>query len=255
LQRGDLDVLMQRRAPSMSFVPGAWVFPGGGVSEADSAPIAWAGPSVEEWAGRLGCGPDQARAVLVAAVRELFEESGVMLAGDEYGRIVADVDSPDWRRDLRQLTAHQTSLAEVFERRGLVLRADLLGLRGHWLTPEFEPRRYDTYFFAALLPNGQAARGTTTEAVSRRWLRPSVVLDAAACGEIQLLPPTACSIAQLAECCSAEQFVRDRLTVERLMLVPVEQQDGRIELSCRLPDPSGTDAGEPGRELQKEVIE
>ena len=239
LARGDVEVFMLRRSPRMVFAPDALVFPGGGVHPSDAERPGWHGPSPSEWGRLMGCSPDQAAVVVTAAVRELFEESGVLLAGDHAGRHVAGLNSPEWRRDREALTHHEATLADVLGRRGLVLRSDLLGVRGHWVTPEFEPRRYDTYFFTALVPPGQHAHRTTTEAVGQRWLRPKAILQSAACREITVLPPTAYNIAHLAECSSAEAFAYERRIVDQVMLAPIHRPDDSIALSCRLPDPSG----------------
>ena len=252
--RGDIEVFMLRRSTRMTFAGGALVFPGGRADDRDGEDVSWAGPSPQAWAGRLGCDPDTARAAVVAAVRELFEESGVLLAGRGPGHVVTAVDTAGWAGDQQRLAEHQTSLAEVLGRHGLVLRSDLLGLCGHWVTPEFEPRRYDTYFFSARLPAGQTASCTSSEAVAEHWVTPQAVLAAAARSEIGLLPPTAHSIAQLAECVSAEQFVHENLVAERLMLIPIERRDGGIALSCRLPiPPSAGASGSPSH--QKEVTQ
>jgi 8-oxo-dGTP pyrophosphatase MutT (NUDIX family) len=193
--------------------------------------------------------------VVTAAVRELFEESGVLLAGDTRQRHVAALDGPGWARDRERLVAHRASLGEVLAERGLVLRSDLLGVRGHWLTPEFEPRRYDTYFFTALVPPGQRADGRTSEAVSHRWLRPSEALQSAACGEVALLPPTAYCMAQLTGCDSLEQFSRERLRVERMMFVPTVDHDDTVTLSCRLPSPGAAVRGVRDQHATREAIE
>lgn len=242
LPRGDVEVFMLRRSPRMVFAPGALVFPGGRVDDSDAQRPPWAGPAPQEWAGWLGCSPSEAAGVVTSAVRELFEESGVLLAGDSERRHVAALDGPGWVRDRERLAAHQVSLSDVLSERGLMLRSDLLGVRGHWLTPEFEPRRYDTYFFTALVPPGQRADGRTTEAVSHQWLRPSSALHSAARGEVTLLPPTAYSMAQLMECSSLQQFALERLSLNRTMFVPAVQSDGSLTLSCRLPHAVGATA-------------
>lgn len=238
----DTEVFMLRRAASMAFLAGAVVFPGGKVDPRDSESIGWCGPSAEVWGGRLGCGAEEAKAVVVAAVRELFEEGGVLLAGTGPGHVVTALDTPEWVAEVERLEAHESSLAEVLARHGLVIRSDLLSLRGHWVTPEFEPRRYDTYFFAAVLPEGQETYSTTTEADADRWVRPRTVLEAAAEGRLGLFPPTAHTLAQLAGCESAHQFVHEDVVIERLMLVPIERQDGDVVLFCRLPSAPGNPA-------------
>ena len=96
-----------------------------------------------------------ARALVCAAVRETFEEAGVLLAGAPDGGPVADPSGPSWEADRAALVAGAVTLAELLSRRGLVLRADLLVPWARWITPEGEPRRFDARFFAAALPAGQ----------------------------------------------------------------------------------------------------
>lgn len=251
--RGGVEVFMLRRSPRMAFAAGAVVFPGGRVDAGDGELPPWAGPEPGEWGAWLGCPGPQAAAIVTAAVRELFEESGVLLAGDAGGRHVAGCDGPEWARDRERLASHAATLAQVLGERGLFLRSDLLGVRGHWLTPEFEPRRYDTYFFTALVPPGQRADGRTTEAVAHQWAQPAAVLASAAAGEVLLLPPTACSIAQLADCDAVERFALERLSVEQTMFVPTVQHDDSIMLSCLLPHSLRIEAHPAGGQLQKEV--
>ena len=153
--------LLRRRA-TMAFAGGMYAYPGGGVDPRDSAgagtALRWAGPGPEEWAERLGCSPETAQAVVCAAVRETFEEAGVLLAGADERSVVADVSGPEWREARAALEGHRLSFAEFLTERGLVLRSDLLGAWSRWITPEFEERRYDTYFFVAVLPDAWAQK-------------------------------------------------------------------------------------------------
>jgi len=144
-------VMVRRR--SMAFAGGMVAFPGGGLDPADAA-TELADPS--GWAARLGVSPDLARAVVGAAVRELEEETGV------------------------------------------VVSPAVLGLWDAWTTPEFEPRRYRTWFFAAELPLGQEAAELSTESSSAEWVTPAEALDRADAGEWTLLPPTYCACLRLA---------------------------------------------------------
>ncbi|MBU4335834.1 MAG: NUDIX domain-containing protein, partial [Actinobacteria bacterium] len=186
-RRRGSEVFMLRRAAAMAFAAGAMVFPGGRVDDSDSdAVTGWAGPSPQQWAQRMDCPVDTARAVVTAAVRELFEETGVLLAGSGPGSVVRDLDGPQWAEDRVRLAGHELSMGELAARRGLVLRTDLLGLRSHWLTPEFEPRRYDTYFFAAAVPEGQNPASCTTEASEELWARPHQLFVEAAVGRVML---------------------------------------------------------------------
>ena len=193
-----LEAYMLRRKPTMAFAAGAYVFPGGSVDARDSeGDIGWAGPSPAEWGRSFGVSADLGRELVCAAVRETFEESGVLLAGPEPDSVVADTRGEDWEADRRALIDHTLSLAEMLDRRGLVLRSDLLGAWALWITPEVEPKRFDTKFFVAALPAGQRARDVGGEADQVAWLRPADALAAARRKEIYLMPPTATTLAEL----------------------------------------------------------
>lgn len=192
-----LRVHMLRRRASMAFAGGAYAYPGGGVDPRDEGPVRWAGPSPASWGERLGVSPAEAQAVVCAAVRETFEEAGVLLAGPGPDSVVADTTGEAWAADRAALEAHELSFADFLDRRGLVLRSDLLGAWARWITPEFEPRRYDTWFFAAVLPAGQVTVETSGEADRTEWARPA---DAAARydrGELLMMPPTIATLRAL----------------------------------------------------------
>jgi 8-oxo-dGTP pyrophosphatase MutT (NUDIX family) len=122
-----IEVFVFRRVATMAFAAGMHVFPGGRLDPGDDDPrVPWAGPSPKDLAVALGATPDGARALVVAAVRETFEECGVLLAGPDSGHLVADVTGAGWERDREALAAGETSLADVLGRRGLGVRADLL---------------------------------------------------------------------------------------------------------------------------------
>ncbi|HUK72523.1 MAG TPA: NUDIX hydrolase [Streptosporangiaceae bacterium] len=193
------DVYLLRRRRSMAFAPGAHVFPGGSVDPRDAdADLAWAGPDAAAW-GRVLNGPQElARALVCAAVRETFEESGVLLAGAAPDAVVADTRGDDWEADRRALIDRSLSLAGLLQRRGLVLRSDLLRPWARWITPELESRRFDTRIFAAALPAGQRTRDVGGEADEVIWLSPNAAIAAARRGEILLMPPTAVTLAELA---------------------------------------------------------
>jgi 8-oxo-dGTP pyrophosphatase MutT (NUDIX family) len=185
------EVYLLRRQASMNFAGGACVFPGGGVDRRDfDASVAWTGPSAGSWADRLGVDEHLARALVCAAVRETFEESGVLLAGTSDATVVADTTGADWEVDRQALESRELAMTEFLSRRGLVLRTDLLGVWSGWLTPVFEPRRYRTWFFTALLPEGQRTRDVSTESSSVAWLSPLDAVDAADAGELAMMPPT-----------------------------------------------------------------
>jgi 8-oxo-dGTP pyrophosphatase MutT (NUDIX family) len=193
-----VEVLMLRRVAAMKFAPGAYVFPGGAVDPVDFDPeIGWHGPDPAEFGGRLGAPPELARALVCAAVRETFEEAGVLLAGAPDGGPLAGPSGPSgpsWEEDRAALVAGALTLAELLSRRGLVLRADLLVPWARWITPEGEPRRFDARFFAAALPVGQVATGHAAESDRIAWVRPAAAIAAARAGEMSMLPPTATTL-------------------------------------------------------------
>jgi 8-oxo-dGTP pyrophosphatase MutT (NUDIX family) len=201
---GGLQVYMLRRRSSMAFAAGAYVFPGGSVDSSDGDEgIAWAGPDAQEWGRRLDAPAPLARALVCAAVRETFEEAGVLLAGAPGGGPLAAPSGPSWEADRMAVAAGTLTLAGLLSRRGLVLRADLLVPWARWITPEGEPRRFDARFFAAALPDGQEAVGHEAEADHVAWLRPADAIDSAKAGELSLLPPTATTLGDFASAVAA----------------------------------------------------
>ncbi|MFM9372331.1 NUDIX hydrolase [Streptomyces sp. Da 82-17] len=192
-------VHMLRRRASMAFAGGAYAYPGGGVDPRDHERlVAWAGPGRAEWARRLGVTSEtEAQAIVCAAVRETYEEAGVLLAGPNGNSVVSDTTGAGWEADREALVARDLSFAEFLDRRGLVLRSDLLGAWTRWITPEFEPRRYDTWFFVAALPEGQRTRNVSTEADRTLWVRPAEALAGYGRGDLLMMPPTVATLRQL----------------------------------------------------------
>ncbi|MDQ1626276.1 MAG: hypothetical protein QOI54_20 [Actinomycetota bacterium] len=228
-----MQVYLLRRRPTMLFAAGMHVFPGGSVDPRDSetgtgAPSpAWAGPDAAAWGRALGCDPPLARALVCAAVRETFEESGVLLAGAR-DAVVPDTTGEEWERDRRSLLDRSTSLARLLEQRSLVLRSDLLRPWAHWITPEFEPRRFDTRFFVAGLPSGQHARDVSGEADQAVWLP---VAEAVARHETRypMLPPTIVTLRQLSAYDTVADVLAARTAVTPIMPRPVaDGEDVRL---------------------------
>ena len=195
-----LEAYLLRRQQTMAFAAGMYVFPGGSVDPRDEslASPSWAGPAPSRWAELLTAEDQLATALVCAAVRETFEESGVLLAGATAGDVVADTSGDDWEADRLALLDRSLSLAELLARRDLVLRADLLRPWAHWITPVIEPRRFDTRFFVAALPKGQRTRDVGGEADRVTWSRPADALSGWEKGELGLMPPTAFTLMELA---------------------------------------------------------
>ncbi|MFI6293872.1 NUDIX hydrolase [Nonomuraea sp. NPDC050790] len=225
-----LEVYMLRRKTTMAFAAGAYVFPGGSVDPRDTDhAVAWAGPSPREWGEVFNADERTARGLVCAAVRETFEESGVLLAGPGTDSVVADTTGAGWEADRLALIDRSLAFADFLAKRGLVLRSDLLKPWSHWITPEIEERRFDTRFFAAVLPPGQRTRDVGGEADQVAWKRPSEALELAAKGEIFLMPPTYHTLNELAACAS----VGDALAVQR-KIVTILPRAVEIEGEMRL---------------------
>lgn len=196
--RAGPEVFVQRRVEAMAFAGGMTVFPGGGVDQRDAdRELAWSGPDPRWWGEQFGCTPAVGRALVCAAVRETFEESGVLLAGPDPRTVVAG--TAEYADARAELVSRDLSLAEFLTEAGLVLRADLLRPWANWVTPEGEKRRYDTRFFLAAMPEGQRADAVTTEAAEAYWSTPQDVLRDADEGRCGLLPPTRATLSEVAE--------------------------------------------------------
>jgi 8-oxo-dGTP pyrophosphatase MutT (NUDIX family) len=195
---GALEVYLLRRHVDMAFAAGMCVFPGGGVDQRDfDKQVSWVGPSASEWAALLGTDESLAGALVCAAVRETFEESGVLLAGPTSDSVVDDTTGHDWEQDRHRLEARDLSFTDFLEKRGLKLRTDLLRLWGSWVTPVFEPRRFHARFFVAELPVGQVTRDVSTESDKVLWLSVRDAITAVDEHEMLMLPPTYCTCLEM----------------------------------------------------------
>lgn len=214
LVRGEpLEVFMIERAATMDFAPSTWVFPGGRVDPADAGVLALDDVDLDlplggvgAWARRLGTDDETAVAVLVCALRELFEEAGVLLASEVNGPAsgpLVDTTGASWRERRTQVEAHEVAFTEAV--RDLRLRGDLVEAVDRWVTPEFEKRRFDTWFLTALLPQGARAEAVSRESQRGRWVRPETMLDECASGAAQLLPPTRIALERLSRSADAAQ--------------------------------------------------
>jgi 8-oxo-dGTP pyrophosphatase MutT (NUDIX family) len=230
-----VDVFMLRRSSTMEFAPRMMVFPGGGVDPRDADPgLPWAGPSPADWGKLLMADEAIARELVVAAVREVFEECGVLLAGPDVESVVGDVSGRSWQAERAALLSRELSLAQMLIGRGLVLRSDLLRARAHWVTPEFEPKRYDTRIFAALLPAGQIADDKTSEADHADWTDPARLLQDYASGSALMLPPTVVCVEQAAAAASVAEFLASEVYMAPIIPVPVQIEDA-VVIRCTLP--------------------
>ncbi len=247
-----IEVCMLRRNLDSEFVAGAYVFPGGSVDPEDATPEALAlcdGRDDVEASARLGVGSG-GLAFWVAALRECFEEAGVLVArraGDgKAGAAVAAggnrpaaarprplLEHPDDETAARlaayrrELNSGRLGIVEICRREGLVLAADTVHYVSHWITPEVAPRRYDTRFFVTVAPPGQAARHDEGETIASEWVRPAAALSRYRAGQIELLPPTVANFAALAGFRTSEEVMAWARTVTAVPAVlPVVEFEG-----------------------------
>lgn len=195
-----LEVFVQRRAATMKFAPGMTVFPGGGVDQRDlleGHEVPWSGRDLKWWSSHLGVGETEARALVLAAVRETFEETGTLLVPENRFQ---DVD-----RYRGRLESRDVSMSGFFLDKGLTVGSDLLRPWSNWVTPESSPIRYDTFFFLAARPEGQEPDGRNTESVESRWTTPEAILDQWRSREVKLLPPTWHQLMRLSELSSVAE--------------------------------------------------
>ncbi len=192
-----LEVLLLRRTRSAGFVPGAYVFPGGRVDEADGSPellLRLTGDDAAWWAGRLELPDDAtppAAAYLMAALRETFEETGILLAratGGAFAPASAGDSKTEQLRDALQEGSR--SFGDVLRELDVMLEDAAAEYIAHWVTPEAEPRRYDTRFFAVRVPREIPVQVDLGEIVDHRWLTPRAALDEYRAGRLPMVFPT-----------------------------------------------------------------
>lgn len=215
-------VFMVRRHDKAGFMAGAYVFPGGTLDEADAAPSLAgrvAGRSAGEAARVLGEDDvERALALHVAALRETFEEAGVLLADG--------VDGAALEEARRRLVAGEVEFEALVRELGVTLRADALTPLSRWVTPEVEPRRFDARFFLALAPSAQRAAHDRVEVTAGAWLAPEEALSRGARGEIQLPPPTLRTLEGLARFDRAGDAIADAASRPPPLVDPAFRQIG-----------------------------
>lgn len=182
---------------------GTVAFPGGTIEVADDDVTDWVGPSATAWAKSLGTDDiGLAKRHVVAAIRELFEETGILLAGTDASSVIEGISGPEWMRARESIAAQESTFASLLERYGLGLRTDLLKPLSHWISPEFAHRRFDTRYFAATPPVNQEPSLLTSKGVWGRWACASEILaqrSSSALGdEIGLPNTTALTLGELA---------------------------------------------------------
>jgi len=226
---GELEVLMMRRAAAVAFMGGLWVFPGGRLEAVDHSPEALAripGNALDACGGRLQSlegerlPPVLALGLHVAACRETFEESGVLLARPRHSYRGFD------DAEVARLASHRTTEAtaadfvRLLEEEDLVLDLDRLVYWSHWITPSLEKKRFDTRFFAVQVPAGQEASVDRSELTHHAWFTEREFREHLRSGEIKVAPPTLVTLQDLWRSHERHGGLEPMLAAEKTRAVP-----------------------------------
>jgi 8-oxo-dGTP pyrophosphatase MutT (NUDIX family) len=215
-ESGPFEVLLLLRSEESSFVPSNYVFPGGSVDDDDVSQALYdrcAGISPGSAADIMGPKVQErmALAFWIAAIRETFEETGLLLAYDRDGAMVShDMDCHDAACfDYRaRLWNNDITFARFLEERDLVLAAEQLRYFSHWVTPAFLPIRYSTRFFAARAPVGQKVFHDGREIVDFLWISPDDALAKSRKGKLDMVLPTVATLETLRDFSSIDEVMK-----------------------------------------------
>ena len=240
---------------------GVLAFPGGSLEASDDDAVGWLGPSPQHWAEQMGTADvGLARRHVVGAVRELFEETGILLAGPDLSTTVEATSSAEWMRARVAVAEQEKSFIDVLAKRGLSVRTDLLKPLVNWLSPDFAHRRFNTRYFAATVPMNQQPSLLASKGVWGRWVCARKVIDGRNTTELgdevgqentvgltlgQLLVPGSEIILEkmaAANGCIAYLSYKRKAHIYQPKLV---EEDGRLMLEV---EAAKTVAGEPQRE-------
>jgi 8-oxo-dGTP pyrophosphatase MutT (NUDIX family) len=223
-----VEVLMTRRHEKLAFMGGLWVFPGGTLHCADAAPRMLARiPNPPHGRcqnfGTLN-GPalprEECLSLAVAACRETFEETGLLLALGRDGWPCPNETYQRLQAERPLVAAQPEHFATLLEREQLLLDVDRLVYWAHWITPSSAPRRFDTRFFAVTAAMGQAVTADSTETMECRWMSPAAIAALAECGEMPISPPTLCNLIDLRESYQRHGSLQALLRAETQRRVP-----------------------------------
>lgn len=214
----EFQVLMVKRHHQIDFASGALVFPGGKTHAGDDDP-AWA----QHCTGWDAFDAEQ-RGLRIAAIREAYEEAGILIAEGLDGAHFAEVCDPQVRAAVDR---GETAFIDVVKELGVRLRLDALTVFARWITPTMMPKRFDTWFYAMRAPADQVAAADGREAVDAEWIAPAEVLRLADAGERTVIFPTRMNVQLLAEANSAQDCVTRAEKRELVTVLPVvEVRDG-----------------------------
>ena len=207
------EVLLQKRNPDAAFAGGCWVFPGGKLDPEDYS-AEWSkllpGFSALNTGKAMGLGQEpetNVQAFWVAAIRETFEESGLLLCTDPDAVPGAD-QLARWRR---LINANETTFLKLCQQHGIPLAANKIRYYSHWTTPPGHSRRYNTRFLVAPAPRGQHVTHDDIEVIDSRWIRPEDALEGKGSGDMPLVLPTIATLQSLCGYESRESLMQDTI--------------------------------------------
>lgn len=229
-----LEVFMLERHQGGAVVfAGAMVFPGGKVDTEDAA---------AEWdrlAGPAPAGPE--RRFWITAVRETFEEAGVLLARKAGGSAIIDGETAHMIVEAARASGYRNdsgAFASVIAGNGLTVALDGMVHFGHWITPDWQPKRFDTHFFLAAAPADQVDNVDMTESAEGLWLAPQQVLDDAAAGTRKLVAVTRFTLELLASWPTVAHAMAEAKTRRIVTVCPWREQTAN-GVVLRIPKDAG----------------
>ena len=219
LRDDPFEVLMVRRHHQIDFASGALVFPGGKIHDGDKD-LAWEN-HVEGWAGV----DPQKRELRIAAIREAYEESGVLLAHHADGRHFAGDDRATAARD--EIAKDKRPFIDLVRELDVKLDLGALSVFARWITPPLTPKRFDTWFYVAVAPKDQLATCDGWETVDAEWIDPAEAIRLGVAGERTVIFPTRMNLQLLAEASSADDAISRAQARKLVTVLPqIEMRDG-----------------------------
>jgi len=228
-ERQGFDVFLLKRHEKSSFMGGNYVYPGGRVDRDDGSPELYSlsrGVTLEEAQKNLGeiLSPEESFAHWIAAIRELFEEAGVLLAYDQKGNLIQLTNREERERflDYRKLLQEdKISFSEMAQKENLLFALDQLLYYAHWITPEAQPQRFDTRFFLTRCPSGQEASPDQKETTAGIWLAPQKALEENLKRVVILSPPTLKTLEDLARFKSIDEVFNSQRKEDIRPILPI----------------------------------
>lgn len=233
---GEFQVLMVKRHYEIDFASGALVFPGGKANDEDASP---------EWSALSDCEhTDEPLGVRIAAIRECFEESGIILArpveARGAGQPLVGVDVAQKLDPFRgAVDRGELSFLALIRDHGLVLATDTLVHFGHWITPTMMAKRFDTHFFIAATPDAQIATQDGRETTEAIWLSPGEALRQEETGEATIIFPTRMNLKRLALASSTQDAMERFSGAPVTKVLPEMTRDETGQPCLRIPEVEG----------------